>query len=162
MRVDHLAFGITAGLACASCNTIVPALTQGAAVLLSDVNERRSRTSFASSTPGNCHPVASVFTYNGETVPSYGQACQQPDGSWMVIASSDPEGLARAVEARPVLRPRASAFGPGLHPYDDPWCTMGRPGLRVRWHRLRGAVRRGFAFRHRRSGDRCSPNAACA
>jgi hypothetical protein len=136
MRIDHLALSITAGVACASCNAVLPVLTQSAPALLAtsdalgnDLGRRSSANSFASSAPERCRPVETVMTSRGETVPSYGLACQQPDGSWIVAASSDPVRVAEAIEGRPPPRARLAAYGPGHYGYDDPMCTMGRPGF---------------------------------
>jgi hypothetical protein len=160
MRFDHLAFGITAGLACASCNGMMAGLSQGAPALLAGSNVAASRpgsggtTSLASSGPEKCHPVESVVTYAGEKVPSYGRACEQRDGSWVVMASSDPAQISDAITGSSAPRQRMSAFGPGNYPYDDPWCTMGRPGFSGFYGPGFGGAYGGFALRQRHIGRR--------
>jgi hypothetical protein len=159
MRIDHLAFGITAGLACASCNGTLAGLSQGVPALLAGSNLTAARTvnhasSLASSGPEKCHPVESVVTYAGEKVPSYGRACEQRDGSWVVTASSDPANISDAITASSAPRQRMSAFGPGNYPYDDPWCTMGRPGFSGFYGPGFGGAYGGFALRHRHLGRR--------
>jgi hypothetical protein len=161
MRIDHLAFGITAGLACASCNGMVAALSQGAPALLAGGSHlAASRTahnsnSLASTTPEKCHPVESVVMYGGEKVPSYGRACEQPDGSWVVTASSDPTNITEAIDGSSTPRPRMSAFAPAAYPYEDDWCTMGRPGFSGMYGPgFGGMYGGGFALRHRHFGRR--------
>jgi hypothetical protein len=142
MRIDQLAIGL-AGLTCASC-AVLPALPQVAAIAASQLNGSRTRDSFASigeDGPEKCHPVESVTTSGGKQVPSYGRACEQPDGSWVVTASSvptDPEDyVPSTVGARyeawvraGLIDPRLSAMGPyGYPPGYDPYCAMARRGF---------------------------------
>ena len=155
MRIDHLAFGLTAGLTCASCGGTMAGLSQGIPALMagsslaSTTNARSvGRTdSLASTGPEKCRPIESVVTYGGEKVPSYGRACEQPDGSWVVLASSDPANISDAISPAP--RRRMSAFA--YSPYEDPWCTMGRPGFAGAYGPgFGGMYGGGFALRHRR------------
>jgi hypothetical protein len=153
MRIDRFAFGITAGLTCASCNGTMSGLSQSTSAISpgSDVAAGRSVggiSSAAATDLEKCHPVESVVTYGGETVPSYGRACQQPGGSWVVTASSDPARVTEAMSGGSVPRQRAAAFVPDYYAYSDPWCAVGRRGLIGPYGPGFGGVYDDFALRH--------------
>ena len=69
-----------------------------------------------------------VVIQGGERVPSYGRACQMPDGSWVVTASTDPARAIEAISGGPAASQRAALYGPGAR-FADPWCSMGRQGF---------------------------------
>jgi hypothetical protein len=160
MFIDRLALGITAGLTCASCNGAMTALSQGAPAALLGGGSTAMRSgngnSFASRAPEKCHPVESVVTSGGETVPSYGRACEQPDGSWVVIASSDPARITEAITSSSAPRQRAAAFVPDYYAYSDPWCAIGRRGFigPYGYGPGFGGAYSGFVFRHYHRGGR--------
>ena len=159
MRIDHVAFGIIAGVTCASCNGTTAGLSRSSSAMSlgSDPAAASSvggRSGGAAAGPENCHPVESVVTYGGKTVPSYGQACQQPGGSWVVNASSDPTRVMEAASGDSVPRQRAAAFVPDYYAYSDPWCAMGRRGFIGPYGPGLGGVYDDFAFRHQLIGGR--------
>jgi hypothetical protein len=143
-------FGLASGLACASCGTAL-GLAQNTALMMMNSSERdadRGRAaagsslasssrvgsvspvgSLASVGPEKCHPVESVVIYGGETVPSYGRACEMPDGSWVVTASTDPARAMDAISGSSGPPARTALYAPGSEAGDDPHCAIGRRGF---------------------------------
>jgi hypothetical protein len=142
------AVGLASGLACASCNGVLSGLAQNAPMFLTDpgpsARTGRGVGEFSSVGAEKCHPVESVVIQGGERVPSYGRACQMPDGSWVVTASTDPERAIDAISGRPAARQRAALYGPGAA-FEDPWCSMGRHGFMM--GPLDGGYRSGLRYR---------------
>jgi hypothetical protein len=141
------AVGLASGLACASCNGVLSGLAQNAPMFLMDpapaARSGRSVDAFSSVGPEKCHPVESVVIQGGERVPSYGRACQMPDGSWVVSASTDPARAIDAISGGPRTRQRVALYGPD----DDPWCSMGRRGFMM-GPLGGGGFRSGLGYRH--------------
>jgi hypothetical protein len=159
MRIDCFALGITAGLTCVSCNGAMSGLSQAAPALLLGSGQTATRSgggenSFASRSPEKCHPIESVVTSGGETVPSYGRACEQPDGSWVVIASSDPTRIVDAIDGNTAPRRSTYLLGSGSRSglYDDPWCTVGHSNFMGPYGGI--GYGGGFVFRHHHRGGR--------
>jgi hypothetical protein len=127
------AIGLASGFACASCNGLVTGLAENAPMFLMDPGPSAARNrgvgAFSSVGPEKCHPVESVVISGGERVPSYGRACEMPDGSWVVTASSDAARATEAISGSSAPPQRAGLYGPPGYAMDDPWCSTGRRGF---------------------------------
>ena len=138
---------LAASLACAGCGAM-SGLAQSAPMFLMNAAEpaagNNGRDALSSVGPEHCRPVESVVTSNGETVPSYGRACQMPDGSWVVTATTDPERAIAAISGSSTPPPSRRIAMAGRSDEFDDWCAPDRQGFI-------GAplgVPGGFGFRH--------------
>lgn len=92
---------------------------------------------------GNCREYTVPITVGGKEEQAYGKACQQPDGTWQIVApSAGPEGAAGApsVAQSTIIYPAYPYY------YYDPW--WGPP-----WWGFGGFVGFGFHDHHHHHHD---------